>query len=124
MLWHRDRSFELILDARRKTLRIPVVLPEVAAGSTMYRELREFVRSRQADVVLEHRRIDPAKVRVVCANKGGSVSVTATILDGDYEYGARKLVNLVHEIYMVFLQDGNYFDYMVEAFHLDPDRMQ
>ena len=49
MLWHRDRLFELILDVPRKTLRFPVVLPEVPADSSMYREFREFVELHAKD---------------------------------------------------------------------------
>ena len=43
--------------------------------------------------------------------------------DNDYEYAVRKLIHLVHEIFMVFLMEGNYLDYMIEEFDLDPDRM-
>ena len=39
------------------------------------------------------------------------------------EYAVRKLVHLINEIYLTFLTDGKYFDYLVETFNLDPDRM-
>lgn len=123
MLWHRDRLFELILDEKRAAMRIPVVLPEVTAGSSMYRELQEFVASRHSEAVPEHRRIHIAKSRIRCSNRAGNASLTATALDGDYEYALRKLINLVHEIYLDFLLDGRYYEYMVETFNLDPDRM-
>ena len=45
------------------------------------------------------------------------------IKDGDGEYAVRKLIHLVNEIYLTFLADGKYFDYLVETFNLDPDRM-
>jgi hypothetical protein len=123
MLWHRDRVFELILDVPRKTLRFPVVLPEVPADSAMYRELREYIESRFADSLPEHRRIDAKKVRIRCGNRGGNVSLTLTALDGDFDYAVRKLIHVVHEVYMDFLLDGRYYEYMVEKFDLDPDRM-
>lgn len=123
MLWHRDRLFELLLDVPRKTLRFPVVLPEVPANSPMYREFREFVESRFSDNLPEHRRIDAKKASIRCGNRGGSVSLTLTALDGDFDYGVRKLIHLVHEVYMDFLLDGRYYEYMVEKFDLDPDRM-
>lgn len=123
MLWHRDRPFELAVDTRRRTLRVPVVLPDVAAKSAMQREYREFVRSRQWDELPAHRRIDPKKARVACANRNGAVGLTLRVEDGDYEYGARKLVGLVHETYLEWLMDGRYYEYLMEAFGLDPDRM-
>lgn len=123
MLWHRDRLFELVLDVPRKTMRFPVVLPEIPADSSMYREFREFVASRYSEALPEHRRIDANKAVVRCGNRGGNVSLTLTALDGDFDYGVRKLIHLVHEIYMDFLFDGRYYEYMVETFNLDPDKM-
>jgi hypothetical protein len=123
MLWHRGRNFELILDTGRKTLRFPVVLPEVPAESSMYEEFQQFVDAHFADDLPGHRRIDKSKVSIRCANRKGDVSLTLTVLDGDYAYATRKLVNLVHEVFLVFLFDGRYYDYMVETFDLDPDRM-
>ncbi len=121
MLWHRDRFFDVILDLRRATIRIPVVLPEVPAQSAMYRSFKEFVNDRQAESLPDHRRIDPEKVAVKYRNTGGEIAITFTVLDGDFEYGAQKLIHLVHEIYLLFLQDGPYYEYMVEHLGLDPD---
>lgn len=121
MLWHRGQTFEVILDTRRKTLRIPVVLPQVSAQ--MSAGLRQFVATRRSARLPAHRRIDAKKAAVSCARRGGNASVTIEVRDGDWEYGVRKLIGLVHEVYMVFLYDGPYYDYMVETFDLDPDRM-
>ncbi len=122
MMCHRDRFFELLLDVTKKTLRFPVVLPEVPARSSMYRDYQGFVESRHSGDLPEHRRINPAKARARCSYRDGNVSVTLTVLDGDFEYGARKIVALVHETFMVFLNDGPYYDYTVEVFDLDPDK--
>ena len=121
MLWHRDQFFDLNLDTRKKTLRFPAVLPNVPARSSMYREFKEFVASRQSNGVPEHRRVDPRYVTIRISNRAGNVGLTFTVRNNDYEYATRKLINLVHEIYLVFLYDGPYYDYMVETFHLDPD---
>jgi hypothetical protein len=123
MVWHRNRSFELKVDLRAGTLRMPVVLPEVPAKSDMYRALREFVRERQAEGRPEHRRIDPSKAAVRCSNRGGNAGVVVAALDGDLEYGLRKMIALVQEIYLGFLYDGRYYDYMIRVFDLDPDQM-
>jgi hypothetical protein len=123
MVWHRDRVFDFVFDFRRNTMRFPVVLPNVPAGSRMYSELKAFIKSRHSDKVPEHRRIDTRKAQVRPYNRGGNVSLTLTVVGGEYEYCARRLINLVHEIFMVFLIDGSYYEYMVETFDLDPDRM-
>jgi hypothetical protein len=120
LLWHRDRVFEFVFDARRNTMRFPVVLPNVSAG--MYRELKEFIKARHAAELPDHRRIDSRKAQVVAYNRGGNVALSLRVINGEDEYGARKLIHLVHEIFLTFLLDGRYYEYLVENFDLDPDR--
>jgi len=122
MVWHYDRPFEMGLDVLEKTLQFTEVLPGVPVRSAMYRELRAFLKSQQSPQTPEHRRVNPAKARVTLSNQGGSVSLKLTVKDGDFEYAARKIVHIVHEIFMVFLVDGPYYEYMVQQLGLDPDR--
>jgi hypothetical protein len=122
MVWHQDRPFELLLDVPGKTLRFPALLPGVPARSPMYYELQAFLKSRQTAEMPEHRRVNPAKARLTSSNQRGVVSLKLTVKDGDFDYATRKIVHIVHEIFMVFLVDGPYFEYMVEQLGLDPDR--
>jgi hypothetical protein len=122
MVWHFDRPFELLLDVPEKTLRFPAVLPGVPARSPMYRELQAFLKVRQTDELPEHRRVNPAKARLTMATQGGIVALKLTVKDGDFDYATRKIIQIVHEIFMVFLVDGPYYEYMVEQLGLDPDR--
>ena len=122
MLWHYDRPFELHLDSAKKTLRFSSILPGVPARSPMYRELQAFVKARQSGELPAHRSIDCAKARIAVTNQRGAVSVTLSAKDGDFDYAARKIVQMVHEIFLIFLVDGPYYDYMVEHLGLDPDR--
>jgi hypothetical protein len=122
MVWHHERPFELLLDVQHGALLFPAVLPGVPSRSDMYRELRAFLKSRQTDEVPEHRRVNPAKARVTLSNQRGIVSLSLTVKDGDFDYATRKLIQIVHEIFMVFLVDGPYFEYMVKQLGLDPDR--
>ncbi len=122
MLWHQDRFFELILDVKQKTMRMPVVLPEVPARSPMIRDFKEFVESRFSKELPEHRRIDRRKVRISTAHRGGHLSLTLKVAGSDFEYVARKFIHLVHEVYLSFLNDGRYYSYMLRTFDLDPDK--
>ncbi len=122
IMWHRDRLFEFVFDSNKNTMRFPLVLPNVPPDSSMYKEFKAFLRSRQAEELPEHRRIDKAKAEIRPYNRGGNISLTLKLKDGDVEYGARKFTHLVHEIFMVFLYDGRYYDYMLETFDLDPDQ--
>jgi hypothetical protein len=121
--WHRGRVFELTFDARQGTLRLPEVLIDVPADIRMYEDLKAFIRSRQSDELPDHRRLDTRKIQIRTYNRDGNILLVAKIKDGDSEYAVRKLIHLVNEIYLTFLADGKYFDYLVETFNLDPDRM-
>ena len=119
ILWHRNRLFDIVLDPKAKTLKMPLVLPEVEPA--MYRDFKQWIKSRHSKDLLEHRRIDTRIATLTTAKKGGNVSLTITARK-DCEYATRKLVHAVHEVFLSFLTDGPYFDYMVEKFDLDPDK--
>lgn len=121
MLWHRERVFELTFEPNKNTLRFAQVLPSVDAE--MFQDLQEFIRLRLSTELPDHRRIDPTIVKITPIRRSGNVSLTMQILDSDDEYAVRKFIHLVHEIFLTFLLDGRYYDYMVENFDLDPDRM-
>ncbi len=120
MLWHYDRRFELLLDAAKKTLRFPALLP--AVDPQMHSALRKFLAERTSGELPQHRSVDPRRARLSSANRGGAVSLGLTVLDGDFEYATRRLILVAHEIFLGFLADGPYFEYLVEHLGLDPDR--
>jgi hypothetical protein len=121
MLWHRDRYFDLRLVG--DSLQFPEVLPAVPARSKMMREYKAFVASFASQELPEHKRIDPARVRLQVVAKGGAAGLSAAVVDGDWDYAVRKLIHVVHETYLVFLYDGAYYDYLIETFDLDPDHL-
>lgn len=121
--WHRGRVFDLTFDANAGTLRLPELLTAVPADSSMHEDLKDFVQSRQSDDLPHHRRLDPRKMQIRTSNRNGNILLVVKVKDGDIEYAVRKLVHLINEIYLTFLADGKYFDYLVETFNLDPDRM-
>lgn len=61
VVWHWDHTFDLILDTKKKTVRFPVVLPNVPAGSEMHEDYKRFVKRRltqSPDGVSRHVRLD------------------------------------------------------------------
>lgn len=123
IVWHFDRVFDLTFDPASNKLRFSALLPNVPRNSRMYRELREFIASRQAEGLPEHRRIEGSKADVRPDNRNGNVSLTLSVKNHEYEYGVRKLVHLVHEIFLTFLRDGSYYEYLVDTFDLAPEGM-
>jgi hypothetical protein len=69
-----------------------------------------------------HRRVDAAKAHLSTGNRRGNFSLTIIVNDGDFEYAVRKLIHTVHEIFLTFLVDGPYYEYMVEHLGLEQDR--
>lgn len=121
VLWHHARFYDLVLEPAKKSLRMPQVLPGVPPD--MYKALREFLAERSSESWPEHRRIDPRKAALAAQVRGGHLSLSITALDGDFDYATRKLIHTVHEIFLEFLADGRYYEYLIETFDLDPDRI-
>jgi hypothetical protein len=90
------------------------VLPNAPTRGVMYRELREFLKERAAADLPDHRRVDPARLEILCQNRQSQVSVGLRIMGGTEEEAMRKLMLLMHELFL-FLND-RWLDYMHEEF--------
>jgi len=119
--WHHEKFFDIQYDVKTNTIKFPVLLPEIPSDSDMYKSFKKFVKARQADTLPDHRRIEVSKAQVKTLNRKGNVTLSLKLLDDDIEYGAKKIVHLAHEVFMDFLMDGLYYDYLVDVFDLDPD---
>jgi hypothetical protein len=115
--WLYRQPFSITCDGKRQRLVMADLLPGVDRDSMMYRELKEFLKGRADADVPEHRRVDPKLATVAPRLRDGVVSLELTLLEGDYEYGTRKLVNLAHETFL-FLSEY-WADYMWENFELN-----
>jgi hypothetical protein len=121
LVWHHARSFRLTVDPTARTVSFPAVLPSIPARSPMLGELRRFTRQFTSAEMPLHRRVDAARGRLRLTPRSAGVSLSLTVVRGEWEYCARRLVHIVHEIYMVFLTDGPYQQYRVEKLGVDPD---
>jgi hypothetical protein len=114
--WHAPWPHVLAVDARRRTVTLRDLLPEVPHRSEMERALRRFLAARGAPDLPEHRRIDPDRVRVRARNRRGTVSVELEAsAAGDLVYAAEKAVKLLNEVFLSFLA-GPWDAYMVRVF--------
>ena len=113
-IWVVRHPMELVVDTSKQTLRFKQLLPGIPAKSPLYAEVKKFVRERQERALPEHRRIDRRRAEVSCSNRGGAVSVSLKVKNRQYAYGVNKIVNLVHELFLL-LRD-RHPDYLVENF--------
>ena len=115
-LWLHETPFRLVLDTRTRTLTFLDLLPNVPYPSAMDRSFRAFLKERSSSSLPPHRRIDPDRATLRCTNRGGSVSLSIEVVQGDWDYGVKKAISLLSEIFHGFLR-GPYFRYMAENFN-------
>jgi hypothetical protein len=121
MLWHYDRTYRLILDLEAQSLAIPDMLPGVPTKAPMVGELRAFLKPFGTEQVLEHRRLDPTKGELKLTHYRQGLTLAVRVKNQEFVYCTRKLVHIAHEVFMVFLREGPYYEYRVEKLGLDPD---
>lgn len=113
-----NEPFRLVFSEKTNTLTFRNLLQQMPAKSEQYAELRKFVKERCSQELREHRRIDADKADVKCSNRGGNFSLSLKVAGNHHEYGVRKAVNLVNDIFMDLLQESTYYEYMQEHFDL------
>lgn len=113
-VWLISHQMALSVDTANHVLRFIQVLPGVPANSTMYAELKGFIKQRHDREVPDHRRIDRRRAEASCSNRGGSVSISLKVKNNNYAYGVNRIVNLVHDLFL-HLRDA-YPDYLMENF--------
>jgi hypothetical protein len=118
--WLWNLPFHLTFDGKRKSLSFKNLLPGVPAGSELNTGLKAFIKSRSANDQPEHRRLDPKRVSVRYSNLRGNVSITFLVAKDEYEYGVKKALNLVNEIFVDFL-NVRFPEYTAEYFHKRED---
>ena len=119
--WHTDVPLNVVYHAGNHELIFRDLLPGMEGNSEMYRHLKQFLSTRTSQAVPVHRRIDPRKAALRLRQRSGTVSLVVSLTESNLEYGVRKAVNLIHELFVSFLRDPLYFSYMVQHFGLDPD---
>jgi hypothetical protein len=105
----------LSVDLTKCCLRFDRLLPGLPASSSLYADLKRFLRERGGDDLPEHRRIDPRRALVRATNRRGVVSIAFEVHNDEFAYGVNRAVNLVHELF-VHLRDA-WPEYLMEQFH-------
>lgn len=115
-VWLHNRRYTLIFDGKNSVLTFKDCLPHISAKSEIYGGIKDFVRARSDSKLLAHRRIDPKRAVVSCSSRGGKVSLAIDVKRNQYLYGTKKLVNLLHETFVML--DQCFTDYLYEHFDL------
>ena len=94
--WPDGRISRLRIDIEAATLTFASLL-EAGTGSASYRELKSLVRAAQTPG-REAARIDPARAMLRVTEQAGAVSLSIVVTRGEYEYCARRLIDLAREV--------------------------
>jgi hypothetical protein len=113
-VWLGNRPLEFGIDTEAALLTFKRLLPNVASNSALYSDLKRFLKGRCDADLPKHRRIDANRAELIWANRASNVSITLRVRNNQYAYGLKRLINLVHEIF-VQLNDSHP-DYMYENF--------
>jgi hypothetical protein len=118
--WLWNKPFHLGFDEKRGTLTFRRLLPNMPAGSPIETDLRAFLEEAASTERPEHRRLDPQRAVLRYSNQRGTVSLAFRVLDADFEYGVRRAMDVVNEVFLMFL-GPRYPEYLVETFSLPED---
>ncbi len=117
--WLARQPYDLQYEPRTGTFVFLNALPNVPARTPLARALKTFVKGRSAESLPEHRRIDPARAVVSAFVRGGDMRLRVVARRGEHAYGANRVVNLMHEVY---LHLHSYFpEYLWENYDVSQD---
>jgi hypothetical protein len=121
VLWHYGRAFEIVISSSSKTVAIPSMLPEVDRYPIVRRNLAKFLRQFASPKLPEHRRVSRERATLHVRLIRGDITCEMRVKGEEYVYATQKLVNVVQEVFLVFLQDSVYSEYKVDVLNIDPD---
>lgn len=102
---------------RRGVLTFPALLPQ--ASPAIVKEMKSIVAARSTRAVPDHKRMDARRAKLVCTVRNGDFSVSVDIRGRNQEYGVRKTLNLVNEMF-VALHEGHP-EYLVHHFGISQE---
>lgn len=116
-----SEPFTLAYNNKQHALIFKNLLTGMPAKSEQYSELKSYLVERCSQHIREHRRIDSRRVEVQCSNRLGNVSLKLIIKKNNFEYGVRRALNLVNDLFLDHLNESTYYDYMAEHFDMPED---
>lgn len=118
--WLWNLPFHLRFDGKHKTISFKNLLPGVPARSELNDRLKSFIKDFSASDQPPHRRLDPKRVSIRYSNQRGNITITFVVAKNEYEYGVKKALNLINEMFVGFL-NVHFPEYTVQHFRRPED---
>lgn len=113
-VWLNRKRMHLQWNANRNAIVFKDVLADIPARSRHYRELRAYLKGRMSPELPAHRRLDPELYDLICENRKSVVSVGLKVKSGGEEAAVRRLMGMVHEMFLY--HHDRWPEYMYETF--------
>jgi len=102
--WLTDHPFLLVFNQHSHSFVFKDLLPNVEKKSLVDSRFRCFLKGCYSGELPEHRRIDSEKIKLSCINREDSLSISLKLFPHcDDAYAVNKAVNLVSDIFNIFL---------------------
>ena len=98
--WLARTPFDLVYEPATGTFTFVNVFPNVGARTPLGGRLKTFVKGRASSRLPEHRRVNPRRAGVRAYIQRGDLRLQVIAKRGHHAYGANRVVNLVHEVYL------------------------
>lgn len=112
---------QMRLSVTEHEVKFDEILPPLAAQSQMYRDLRSWLKTQQSAELPAHRRIDPAQLKLALKNSSGDIRLSLASRSVAAPQLTKRAIQLVHALYLDFLNGPGRLEWVTEAFGLDPD---
>ena len=97
------------------------LLPPLPAQSSIYRDMRAWLKAQQAQDLPAHRRLDPRCFALAVRNSRGQIRLSLGSDQEPLPALTNRAVQLVNALYHDFLGGPGRLEWVIEAFGLDPD---
>ena len=98
--WLARAPYDLAYAPATGTFTFANVLPHVESRFPLASALKTFVAGRSSTRLPEHRRINPRKATASAFVRQGNMRLQVVAKPGHHAYGANRVVNLVHEVFL------------------------
>jgi len=114
--WLTREPVTITYEPKRGALTFRHLLPGLRDGSPALADVTELIDDRSRRNVPEHKRVDGRRAQISWFIARGGLSLTVTVRGRHHEYGVRRGLNLVNDLFV--LLHANYPDYLTEHFGL------
>ncbi|GAB3097888.1 hypothetical protein G8770_17385 [Aestuariicella hydrocarbonica] len=117
--WHFNRLYQVDINLMTGKIQMPVVFPNVKSRSRMDKDFRAFIAERCSPVQLEHRRFNREQIKVV--NRSSNLSLEMVLTEKLSAQTMMRFIGLIHEVFKIFLKNGQHDTYVSEQYQIDAD---